>query len=131
MIKNADALTIYDSQADREWKQTHNSLLMENNRRNNERTSITLETVLESASGKRESRISDISVSGCFVDSIISPNKGEIVVLSLRIPSGDWMKLNGEVVYVYPGIGFGIRFTRISEEETAQIEQVILAHHRT
>lgn len=103
---------------------------MENNRRNKERTSIALETVLESASGKRESRISDLSVSGCFVDSIISPNKGEIVVLTLRIPSGEWIKLNGEVVYVYPGIGFGVRFTRISEEETTRLEQVILAHNR-
>ena len=100
---------------------------MENNRRRNKRATVTLETVIESSSGKRETRISDLSVGGCFVDSIVSPVKDETVVLNVQIPPGDWLKLSGEVVYVYPGIGFGVSFSNVSEEEKALLELLILA----
>jgi len=102
---------------------------MENNRRRNERTAVALETVLEWSSGKRETRISDLSLSGCFVDSKVSPTVSEVVILKVRVPPGEWLKLCGEVVYVHPGIGFGVWFTLISEEEKSLLEKIILKHN--
>jgi hypothetical protein len=98
---------------------------MENNRRNKERATVSLEIALESASGKHDTRISDLSVSGCFVDSIASHSTGEIVALDIRMPSGEWLRLSGEVAYVYPGIGFGVKFTLTSDEDKAQLEEVV------
>jgi hypothetical protein len=98
---------------------------MENNNRKNERTAVALETVLEWSSGKRETRISDLSLGGCFVDSTFSPHVNDVVILKVQVLPGEWLKLSGEVVYVYPGIGFGVRFTLISDEERLLLEKII------
>ena len=101
---------------------------MGDNRRQNERINIPLEIVLESASGKRECRISDLSTGGCFVDSIASVSKGETLTLMLHMPAGNWLKLCGKVMYNYPGVGFGLSFIELSKEEQFLLEQVISAH---
>ena len=98
---------------------------MENDNRRNERVAVALETILEWSSGKREARISDLSLDGCFVDSMVSPPVSEVVILKVRMPTGEWLKLCGEVVYVYPGIGFGVLFTLISDEERLLLEKII------
>lgn len=96
--------------------------------RQHERTPVSLGIVLESASGKRDARISDISMGGCFVDSITQMSEGETAVFQVHLPMGLWVQLYGEVVYLSPGFGFGLRFTRLAEEERILLEQVIAAH---
>jgi hypothetical protein len=101
---------------------------MGNNRRKNERINISLEVMMESSSGKREVRISDLSEGGCFVDSISTMNTGENVSLKTLIPTtNEWVELKGEVVSVFPGIGFGVQFTRLSEKELTRLKQLIVA----
>jgi len=101
---------------------------MWNTPRQHERTPVSLGIVLESASGKRDARISDISMGGCFVDSIAQVSEGETAVFQVHLPVGLWVQLYGEVVYLSPGFGFGLRFTRLAEEERILLEQVIIAH---
>jgi Tfp pilus assembly protein PilZ len=99
---------------------------MEKDLRQNERTNISLEVTVEFSSGKREVRISDLSMSGCFIDSIAPVAKGESVVFTVRVPTtGEQLKLNGEVVYIFPNSGFGIRFTDLTEEEQSIIKRLI------
>lgn len=100
---------------------------MENNRRQSERINVSLEVMMESSSGKYEVRVSDLSMEGCFVDSIAIMSNHDNVALRVRMPSGDWMKLRGEVVSVFPGIGFGVRFLPLDEEERNLLEEVILS----
>ena len=52
-------------------------------KREHERKQLFAETTLEFSSGKYEARISDISLGGCYVDSIASVVEGEIITLSL------------------------------------------------
>jgi hypothetical protein len=101
---------------------------MADNRRQSERINIPLEIVLESASGRRECRISDLSFGGCFVDSIAAVSAGEVLTLMLHLPTRQCLKVQGEVTYLYPGFGFGLRFIDLSKEGEIQLEQVILAH---
>jgi CheY-like chemotaxis protein len=103
---------------------------MWNTPRQSERVPVSLEIVLEfaSGSGKRDARISDLSMGGCFVDSIAQVSEGETVALQVHLPMGLWAQLYGEVVYCSPGFGFGLRFTRLAEEERILLEQVITAH---
>jgi hypothetical protein len=89
---------------------------------------ISLEIVLDFLSGKREARISDLSMSGCFVDSIINVREGEPVAFNLNMPTGEWLHLSGEVIYHLPNIGFGILFTNLSEEKQRLLEQIIVAY---
>lgn len=89
---------------------------------------ISLEIVLDFSSGKREARISDLSMHGCFVDIIVSVCEGETVFFRLRLPTGQWLELSGEVIYYLPNFGFGIRFTDLLEEKQKLLEHLILAH---
>ncbi len=96
--------------------------------RQHERIPVSLGIVLESSSGKRDARISDLSLGGCFVDSIAHVSVGEIMVFQVRLPMGLWVQLYGEIVYCAPSFGFGLRFTNLAGEEQILLEQVILAH---
>lgn len=93
--------------------------------RENERYAHFIEIVLESASGKREARISDISVGGCFIDSIAGVFVTEPISFVVKTDDGRIINFNGEVTYIFPGIGFGVKFTELSDEATDYLRQAI------
>lgn len=66
-------------------------------------------------------RTSDLSITGCYLDSISPlPNGTDIVV---KISRDDGLfETTGKVVYVHPGMGMGVRFT-----DTKPAQQAILA----
>lgn len=92
------------------------------------RLHIPLEIVIDFSSGRREARVSDLSMGGCFVDSIISVTDGDTIAFELLLSNNEQMKLTGEVVYSMPNIGFGIRFNDLTEEQEFQLELLILKH---
>jgi len=94
--------------------------------RKQERTTVSLEVLFEWSSGKRQARVSDLSLGGCFVDSIVNMRAGEKVRLKIRVSDGDWLELSGETVYVFDGCGFGIRFSPLSAQQQIVIEHLIL-----
>jgi PilZ domain. len=93
-----------------------------------ERVPYLKEIVLECASGKREARISDLGPGGCYIDSIVAVLEGEPVSLSVVTQSGEALSFTGEVAYVLNGMGFGIRFTELTDERKAFLDQVISAN---
>lgn len=96
--------------------------------REQERVPFLIEIVLESASGKREARISDISMGGCYIDSIASFHEGEPVAFDLIHPNGQSLPFTGEVAYVLEGFGFGVKFTDLTEEQSVFLERMVRAH---
>ncbi len=100
--------------------------MMSDERRHAERVPLSLEVRWESLSGRQASaRISDISLNGCYVESLAQVAFGERVRLEVNLPTGRWMPLNGEVVYQHPNVGFGLRFGNLSEVEQRMIAQLI------
>ena len=87
--------------------------------------SYRIETVLESASGKREVRISDLAPGGCYIESIINVTQGETVSFSVMSSAGGQIKFTGEVAYIFPGNGFGVKFTELTDEQREFIDQII------
>lgn len=73
-----------------------------------------IEIHLESGSGRQDGRISDISLGGCFVDTIATAQEGEVVRFDLTMEDRSF-HLVGEVAYVFPGNGYGIKFTEIPD----------------
>lgn len=61
-------------------------------------------------SGVRECRITDLSVGGCFVDSLSSNSIGTKVEVFLEIAART-LRLRAEVVYVDKVQGFAVSFT--------------------
>ena len=94
-------------------------------RRQHDRVSLLLDVVWEAAAGKYEARIGDITVDGCYIDSIGQVAPGELINFKVRLPSGLWIDLQGEVTYQFQGIGFGLRFTEMTEETRTLIVQAI------
>ena len=79
-------------------------------RRHTERAMVPLDGEWHGASGHRSGRIADISIGGCFVESMATPSVGEQVGVKVTLPSGEALEALGEVAYVAMGMGFGVRF---------------------
>ena len=94
-------------------------------RRNNQRKRILLEAKWESMSHTHEARVDDVSLGGCFVNTFGRVELNEEVNLQILLPSGEWLPLRGSVASYQPGVGFGMSFTSLSEDETAALEVLI------
>ena len=70
---------------------------MTENRRRDERVAINLPVRWNGLSGSHEGRIEDLSLGGCFVNSTGRVDIGEVVVVEIKLPSGEWLQLRGEV----------------------------------
>jgi Ribonuclease G/E len=84
--------------------------------------------VVELPRGARLSaRTSDISRSGCYIDTLNPVPQGSQV--RLRITHNDEvLEAIGRVVYVSPNLGMGIRFETITAEEAAKLARWISTH---
>lgn len=98
---------------------------MTENRRTDERVSINLPARWDGLSGTHEGRIEDLSLGGCFVNSAGRVDAGEVVGVEIKLPSGEWLQLRGEVASYQLGIGFGILFTFLTDEEEQALREII------
>ena len=71
----------------------------------------------QSLSGKHSARISDLSLSGCYIETMGQVSVGELMRFEVRLPTGRWMPLVGEVVYHLPSLGFGLSFRDLTENQ--------------
>ena len=81
------------------------------NKRNDPRVSlIAAVEVTEVATGTRlNARTSDISRTGCYIDTL-NPTPAKTVVRVRLSHGGEELELPARIVYVSPGLGMGVRF---------------------
>jgi hypothetical protein len=66
--------------------------------------------VTEVATGTRLSaRTSDLSRSGCYIDTL-NPTPSKTVVRVRLSHNSEELEISGRIVYVSPGLGMGVRF---------------------
>jgi Tfp pilus assembly protein PilZ len=94
-------------------------------RRRNERLNIHLPVKWYGMAGIQEARLGDLSLGGCFVDTAAHIELDEEVSLEVQLPSGDWLPLRGKVAYCQTGIGFGLVFTFLTEQEKKALKDLI------
>lgn len=85
-----------------------------------------LTVFLDCSSGKREVRMTDLGVGGCYVDSIAGVQAEEVVGIKLTLPQGRCEQIFGTVVYVHDGIGFGVQFNDLTRTQRTILEQLVL-----
>lgn len=90
-------------------------------RRSHARLPVPFEVRLENESASQRARISDISLGGCYVETLAQVSENESVALSVLLPTNDWLALRGEVKMVHPGMGFGLQFTKLPEESAKKL----------
>ena len=99
---------------------------MADDRRRNQRLKVLLEARWESLSKRHEARVDDISMSGCFVNTY-GPLEivGEPVELKIRRRSGQWLALQGYVATYQQGVGFGMAFTDLTQDQEKELQELI------
>jgi uncharacterized protein (TIGR02266 family) len=98
---------------------------MDEEKRRAWRSTIILEVKYEGAGVRAETRISDLSATGVFVDTMSPPPVGSHLRLSFRLPDGHLIEAEGVVAQAQPGIGMGIDYTKINPEDVRRIRQII------
>ena len=93
-------------------------------RRRHPRVSQPFEGSWRGASGATKCRIGDISLGGCFVQSLAMPTPGESTVVSISIGPGHSLTFTGRVVYVDPGMGFAVQFSEIGTTEVGELRRL-------
>ena len=97
---------------------------MTEERRSNERKTVNLVVNWDSLSGSYEAKLEDISLSGCFINTTGLADLNEVIDLEVLLPSGEWLPLKGHVATYQPGIGFGVQFFSLSDEQTQAVEKL-------
>ncbi len=98
---------------------------MPEERREDPRRAVSIEAYWEGLSGRHEARISDLSLGGCFIDSVGRADVGEFTLLSLKMPDGAILRLRGQVASVDPQTGFSLAFTYLTEDEQLALAQLL------
>ena len=98
---------------------------MEQERREEERVPVSLEVYWEGGSGKHPARISDISLGGCYLDTVGAATPGEIIGLTIKMPDGELLHLRGTIAFHHPNLGFSVCFTYLTDEEQYRLSQLI------
>jgi hypothetical protein len=89
-------------------------------RRQHERINAYLRVRWEGLLGCHEGTVSDISAGGCFVLSESPTTLRELVRLEMELHTGAWVKIWAEVTNQFPGVGFGVRYTEVDEEDESK-----------
>ena len=93
--------------------------------RKEDRFEFLKEVELEFASGKRSARISDISMGGCYIDTIAQIPIGESLSIDLAATSGESMQFNGKVAYLLDGMGIGVEFTDLTDQHRDFLSRLV------
>lgn len=90
-------------------------------RRSRPRLSVHLDAVWHGGEERHSARITDLSEGGCYLDTVGEVMVGEIVAFRVLLPNDDWVYLEGEVRHHRHGLGFGVQFVELNEEQTENL----------
>ena len=93
-------------------------------RRTEQRMEVSLDAVWD-GHGNRPARITDLSEGGCFVDTTGESYIGEQLSFRILLPDGEWLELTGKVAHRHVPVGFGLRFTNLTNEQREQLRSFI------
>ena len=87
-------------------------------RRSKPRLTVSLDAVWDSINGRQSARVTNLSEGGCYLDTVGETLSGELVCFRILMPNeDDWLYLEGEVRHYTAGVGFGVRFLDLNQEQ--------------
>ncbi|MCM3870773.1 MAG: PilZ domain-containing protein [Pyrinomonadaceae bacterium] len=95
---------------------------MDDDRRSKPRLTVSLD-----ASWDRDhpARVTNLSEGGCYLDTVGEVMRGEIVGFRVLLPDGDFLYVEGEVRHYTAGVGFGVQFVDLNNEQQANLKRLI------
>jgi len=94
-------------------------------RRSKPRLSVSLDAIWDSVEERHSARVTDLSEGGCYLDTVGEVMTGEIVAFRVLLPDDDWLYLEGEVKHHRHGMGFGVQFVDLNEEQSEKLEWLL------
>jgi len=94
-------------------------------RRSKPRLSVNLEAVWDRESDNHPALITDLSLGGCYLNTVGETRTGETVGFRVLLPDGDWLYVEGEVRHHSIGRGFGVKFIDLDGEQEEKIELLL------
>jgi hypothetical protein len=94
-------------------------------RRQKPRLSVSLDAEWDGITGSHQARVTNLSEGGCYMDTVGEVRRGETVGFRVLLPDGDWLYLEGEVRHYSSGLGFGVKFLELDEDQERKIDLVI------
>lgn len=91
------------------------------------RSALLLEVTYEGAGVQTETRISDISVTGVYIETMSRIPIGSNLDLTFTLPDGSTVITEGVVVHSQPQTGIGVKFINLNREDARRIRQFIRA----
>ena len=101
--------------------------MADSERRRAWRTGLVLDVWYEGESVRGETRISDLSITGAYIETITPLPVGTTFKLIFALPDSQVIETEGTVAHSQRGTGMGIRFTSLSPAQTNYIRQFIRA----
>jgi len=93
--------------------------------RASKRAKLVTEVQYEGAGVRAQTRISDISMLGVFIDALSPLPAGSNIRVSFTLPSGHVIDAEGLVVHSQPRIGMGVAFKSLSGENAERIREFV------
>jgi hypothetical protein len=104
------------------------NLVPDKRRRRRVLTSLTCNWGWDEAVPKH-GKVTSLSLRGCFLQTTVYAERDKRLLIHLWLPSREWLKLRGAVIYAMEGIGFGVDFSAgsrlLGEEEERRLLDVI------
>ncbi len=101
---------------------------MQNERRSAKRIAGPFDGGWNGQAGTRQCRITDLSVGGCFIDSLSNTGMGSQVKVHFQL-GGQYLELRAEVVYVDKIQGFAVAFKDNDPEIMKTLVDTVNALH--
>ena len=93
-------------------------------KRRHVRLPLVVECQVDGISGQGSMRLSDLSLSGCYVDTGTSVPLGSTVAIAAVLKDRP-VVLTGSVVHTQPRIGFGVQFDALPADVVGVIQQFL------
>jgi hypothetical protein len=98
---------------------------MTDEKRKHGRQPLVMEASWEGSGSKSRARTTDISATGCFIDTLAQVEVGETLNLKLTLHGGEFILVQAVVKNRMPSLGFGVRFTRISDSDRLRLDALL------
>lgn len=98
---------------------------MGDDQRLHQRVRLPLEMRWEGISGRHTARVYDLSLSGCYVETLGHVTRDERIEFEIQLPTGRWLRLQGVVMHAQSGMGFGLRLDNETGPEREMLERLL------
>jgi len=99
---------------------------VQNERRSSDRSRLIVDVFYDGKEGTGLASTRDISIGGLYMNTKTEIPEGSALLIRIPLRNGKQIVCNGEVVYSNPGLGVGIKFQGLSDEERTLLENQLV-----